>query len=140
MLKKLKSKLVKKAGSPGRSEQQANDSTDVARSERYGLTLLASRPPDPTSTKSYPVDVVAIHGLNGDAFTTWTHPNGTLWLRDLLPQFLPGCRVFTYGYPSQLVFNSSFAGVQEYARNLLDSLRNVQEDTAEVSTTTAGRL
>ncbi|KZL70980.1 ankyrin repeat protein [Colletotrichum tofieldiae] len=131
MLKKLKSKLVKRLGSETRSEQQAEDSLAYPRSERYGLILVASSPANPTASRSYPVDIVAIHGLNGDAFTTWTHTNGTLWIKDLLPQFLPGCRVFTYGYPSQLVFNSSFARVQEYARVLLSSLRDVQEDMTQ---------
>ncbi|KAK2005460.1 ankyrin [Colletotrichum eremochloae] len=129
MLKKLKNKLVRRLGSEIKSEQKTDDSLAFSRSERYGLIPVPSKPSDPTA-RSYPVDIVAIHGLNGDAFTTWTHPNGTLWIKDLLPQFLPGCRVFTYGYPSQLVFNSSFARVQEYARVLLSSLRNVQEDDA----------
>ena len=26
------------------------------------------------------VDIVAIYGLNGDAYITWQHENGTLWL------------------------------------------------------------
>ncbi|KAK0709354.1 hypothetical protein B0T26DRAFT_623891, partial [Lasiosphaeria miniovina] len=54
----------------------------------------------------YPVDIIDIHGLNGHPFNTWTHENGTLWLRDLLPGHLPGCRVYTYGYPSD-VFSKS---------------------------------
>ncbi|KAK0611365.1 Alpha/Beta hydrolase protein [Immersiella caudata] len=100
------------------------------RSERYGLMLLAGgldARPDDAGTEQYPVDIIAVHGLNGDAYTTWTHKNGVLWLQDLLPDLLPGCRVFTFGYPSQVVFSTSFAQVQEYARQLLSSLRDVQE-------------
>ncbi|ROV91872.1 hypothetical protein VMCG_09211 [Cytospora schulzeri] len=107
-------RLVKRLGSETKSEQQAENNLALKRSERYGLALVASSPPDPAANKSYPVDIVAIHGLNGDAYTTWTHPNGTLWIRDLLPRFLPGCRVFTYGYPAQVVYNSSFARLQEH--------------------------
>ncbi|KAF1924628.1 uncharacterized protein M421DRAFT_36145, partial [Didymella exigua CBS 183.55] len=64
----------------------------------YGLFLLDEKklPDDSKDIKG--VDIVAIHGLNGDAYTTWQHENGTLWLRDLLPNDLPGSRVFTYGY------------------------------------------
>ncbi|KAK4209931.1 ankyrin repeat protein [Rhypophila decipiens] len=74
----------------------------------------------------YPVDIIAVHGLNGDTFATWTHNNGNLWLKDFLPGDLPGCRVFTYGYPSQ-IWSESIAGVRVYAGRLLDSLREIQE-------------
>ncbi|OIW34693.1 hypothetical protein CONLIGDRAFT_658495 [Coniochaeta ligniaria NRRL 30616] len=83
---------------------------------------------DVNEDEHYAVDIIAVHGLNGDAYTTWTHGNGTLWLRDLLPKVLPGCRVYTYGYPSQVAFSTSFAEVQEYSRRLLSSIRDVQED------------
>ncbi|KAJ5938432.1 hypothetical protein N7466_001566 [Penicillium verhagenii] len=44
-------------------------------------------------------DLVAIHGLNGDAIDTWTHKTtGVMWLKDLLPEALPNIRIMTYGY------------------------------------------
>ncbi|KAF2832663.1 hypothetical protein CC86DRAFT_271853, partial [Ophiobolus disseminans] len=55
------------------------------------------------------VDVVAIHGLNGHAYKTWQHENETLWLQDLLPDVLPGSRIYTYGYSSQVLWNDSVA-------------------------------
>jgi hypothetical protein len=70
----------------------------------------------------YNIDIVAIHGLNGDAERTWTHENGTFWLRDLLPMALPGARIFSYGYPSQLFFNRSVAGIRDFAMQLLQWL------------------
>lgn len=77
---------------------------------------------------NFPVDIVAIHGLNGNAVSTWRHqPDGTVWLRDLLPDFLPGCRVYTYGYPSK-IWSQSSERIQEYALNLLVALRDVRED------------
>jgi len=96
--------------------------------ERFGLIPFPETAPLAHGSEQYPVDVIAVHGLNGDAFTTWTHENGILWLRDLLPTALPGSRVFTYGYPSQVVFSSSFAQVKEYARRLLSSVRDVQDE------------
>ncbi|CAJ2500091.1 Uu.00g029440.m01.CDS01 [Anthostomella pinea] len=52
------------------------------------------------------VDIVAVHGLNGDARKTFTDQNsGTFWLGDeeMLPRDLRGrCRVLTYGYPSSV--------------------------------------
>lgn len=106
------------------------------RSELHGLMLLAgalSTPPDDSGAEQYPVDIIAVHGLNGDAYRTWTHDNGVLWLRDLLPGLLPGCRVFTYGYPSQVAFSTSFSRVQDYARQLLSSVRDVHEEAKEAS-------
>ena len=76
------------------------------------------------------MDIIAIHGLNGGASQTWTHPNGTMWIRDLLPRFLPGCRVYTYGYPTKVFFNTSISGVQEYSRGLLSAVRNIHKDVS----------
>ena len=139
-LRLLKERLGKRradlVASAAESSSSAKPVTASSRSERYGLMPLAGAssvspsPGDPNpNPEQCPVDVVAIHGLNGDAYTTWTHENGTLWLRDLLPPLLPGCRVFTYGYPSQVAFSTSFSRVQEYARQLLCSLRDLQEQS-----------
>lgn len=93
---------------------------------------LADEKPDPSGSNNYSVDIIAVHGLNGDASSTWRHnPDGTLWLRDLIPEFLPGRRVYTYGYPSK-IFSQSSAVVQEYARDLFISIRDIQEGLAAV--------
>jgi hypothetical protein len=43
------------------------------------------------------VDFVAVHGLGGDPFLTFTdRSTGCCWIRDLLPQTFPACRVFTF--------------------------------------------
>lgn len=70
---------------------------------------------------------MAIHGLNGNAYTTWEHENGTLWLRDLLQRDLPGSRIYTYGYPSELFWSHSVAKLRDYSGNLLSSLAAVPE-------------
>ena len=67
---------------------------------------------------------MAIHGLNGNAYRTWEYKKKMLWLRDLLPDDLPGSQVFTYGYPSELFFSRSTAGLKEYSRVLLATLRD----------------
>ncbi|KAF3129151.1 hypothetical protein TWF569_010589 [Orbilia oligospora] len=67
----------------------------------------------------YPVDIVAIHGINGGAYETWRHMNGTLWLQDLLPADLPGCRVFTSGYSSATAFGSSAEELDDVAFAIL---------------------
>ncbi|KAF8526913.1 hypothetical protein BU17DRAFT_40230, partial [Hysterangium stoloniferum] len=44
------------------------------------------------------VDIVTIHGLDGDRELSWTAHDGVLWLKDLLPADIPDARIFTYGY------------------------------------------
>jgi hypothetical protein len=74
--------------------------------------------------------IVAVHGLLGDCFESWTSesPTGTktLWLNDLLLPKLPNTRVMTYGYNAALV-SPSVAGVRENARMLLSRLRDLEE-------------
>jgi hypothetical protein len=93
----------------------------------YGLFRLEPSEAPAETGEKIDVDIVAIHGLNGGAYKTWEQ-NDVLWLRDLLPARLPGARVFTYGYPSEFFFNRSTAGLRDYARRLLASLRDVIEE------------
>jgi len=103
----------------------AEDTSEEHSIDQLGLLRLDNEPQDHQQSHGmYNVDIVAIHGLNGHRERTWTHGSGTFWLRDLLPEELPGARVFTYGYPSQVFFNRSKAGIREYARQLLQWLAN----------------
>ncbi|KAK7409152.1 hypothetical protein QQX98_008645 [Neonectria punicea] len=142
MLRRFKPKVLRRQASPGRSEsvsEGASESTSgraqtttsaKPRAEKQGLFKLAESQPDPSEPESYPVDIIAVHGLNGDAYSTWKHSvTGALWLRDFLPNFLPGCRVYTYGYPSELFCELSHGRVQEFGRGLLASVRHHLEDS-----------
>lgn len=51
------------------------------------------------------IEVVAVHGLQGDAYRTWEHDNGSLWLRDFLPEDIPNARIMTFGYDSTIAFS-----------------------------------
>ncbi|KAF2279455.1 uncharacterized protein EI97DRAFT_492076 [Westerdykella ornata] len=132
-LRKRLRKLIRKEQAPDREkclphQHSLQAPAPVAvRTRRYGLFLLNENEPSDDSRDSIGVDVVAIHGLNGDAYTTWQHENGTLWLRDLLPDALPGSRVFTYGYPSELFCSNSLATLRDYSLNLLISLTSVSK-------------
>jgi hypothetical protein len=46
------------------------------------------------------VDVVLVHGLNGDPRLTWTATNGVFWPTQLLPITLKSAqaRILVYGY------------------------------------------
>jgi hypothetical protein len=67
----------------------------------------------------YPIDIVAVHGINGDACTTWTHENGYFWLRDSVPDTFRGARVYSYGYPADIFRSLEKGDLDSYARGLL---------------------
>lgn len=75
---------------------------------------------------------MAVHGLNGTARKTWTErESGKFWLEDFLPDAFPSVRTMTFGYDSGLAFSRSKAGVENFARDLLNRLRAVRT-TSEV--------
>jgi hypothetical protein len=81
-----------------------------------------------SSLKRYQ-SIIAVHGLNGDSFRTWTEEKSKkLWLRDFLPQDLPRARIMTYGYNALPAFGNSVADIRDHARGLLESLVERRED------------
>jgi hypothetical protein len=68
--------------------------------------------------------IVAVHGLNGSARKTWTDKeSGKFWLEDFLPHAIPSARIMTFGYDSSLAFSKSKAGIENFARDLLNRLK-----------------
>jgi hypothetical protein len=119
----------------------ASGSATKARSEMYGLFFLNQQQFEDVTKVGEArcsVDIIALHGLNGDAYDTWTHQNGKLWLRDFLAQQLPGSRVFTFGYPSEVAFTLATGQLGEFARSLLEEL-NYTRRTAEVGQQQSGK-
>ena len=84
--------------------------------ERKGLFDLSK---DNAGTS---IDIVAVHGLQGDAFKTWEHENGSNWLRDFLPGDVPSAHIMTFGYESTVVFSNSVAKIEDKSLELLNSL------------------
>lgn len=91
--------------------------------EKIGLFELSSEDGEKT------VDVVAVHGLQGDAYETWEHENGSLWLRDFLPVDVPFARIMTFGYDSTVAFSRSVAKIEDKALELLNRLSRKRCDT-----------
>ena len=74
--------------------------------QRFGLTEISA--PDPSSSAL--VDVVFVHGLNGDPKKTWTsRDSDVFWPEKLLPRFVEEqkVRVLVYGYDADV---TSFRG------------------------------
>ena len=84
--------------------------------EKVGLFELSN------SREAKTVDVIAVHGLQGDAYRTWEHENGSLWLRDFLPADIPSARIMTFGYDSAVAFSKSVAKLEDKALELLNRL------------------
>lgn len=73
--------------------------------------------------------IVAVHGLGGDAFATWTHPKSkAFWLKDFLPQQIPDARIMTFGYNADAAFGQSTAEILDHAKSLLASLMDKREE------------
>lgn len=53
------------------------------------------------------VDVIAIHGLNGDRIRSWSSDTSVVWRRDLLPNDLRSARIMTFGYKCSHTSNLS---------------------------------
>jgi hypothetical protein len=93
---------------------------------------LSDTPPSEETSGPYDADIVAIHGLGGAPYRTWTHGSGKLWLRDFALDQLPGSRIYTFGYDSGVAFSKGTGTLRDFARNLLESVK-LERRTPEVS-------
>ncbi|EFY99702.1 hypothetical protein X797_001103 [Metarhizium robertsii] len=75
------------------------------------------------------VDIVLVHGLNGNPEKTWTASNGTFWPTDLLPESLRGVQanVLVYGYNADVYSrkndrSASDNFIHQHAQTLITNL------------------
>ncbi|KAE9372043.1 hypothetical protein N431DRAFT_482911 [Stipitochalara longipes BDJ] len=89
------------------------------------LEIITFHPEDDSDLElnaSLSLDIIAIHGLNGNQLNTWTEPKSQkLWLRDFLPKDVKA-RVMVFGYDATAAFGNGVAGIKEHARGLLGGL------------------
>lgn len=91
-------RLAERPCQPELTQSQEAPSTVL----RFGLTEIYA--PKPSSSAQ--VDVVFVHGLNGDPKLTWTSKStNVFWPKDLLPRFIEdlNIRVLVYGYDADIV-------------------------------------
>lgn len=72
------------------------------------------------------IRIVAVHGFCGHREQSWTHIDQTtgeevMWLKDFLPDYVPGSRVMTFGYNLQSE-GISATEIREKAIELLEAL------------------
>ena len=76
------------------------------------------------------LSLVAVHGLNGHAFDTWTHKESkVMWLRDLLPQLIPNIRIMTYGYNANFRDLTGHQDLRHIASKLLAELVDLRRSS-----------
>ncbi|KAK2730723.1 hypothetical protein FQN57_004185, partial [Myotisia sp. PD_48] len=96
--------------------------------KKYGL-ILHYQPSVPDEAI---VDIVFVHGLTGNAHTTWYHEkSGLHWPSELLKKDVSNSRIFTFGYDADV---ASFWGPSQnrltnHASNMVADLVGVREDT-----------
>ncbi|KAI1082423.1 hypothetical protein F5B20DRAFT_578090 [Whalleya microplaca] len=95
---------------------------------RYETTAVYTHP-------DAKVDIVLVHGLNGDPEKTWTAKNGTFWPADLLPTSLRSAHanVLVYGYNADVYSkkhgsNPSDNFIYMHAQTLITSLTHYRKD------------
>ena len=95
-----------------------------------GLQVVSTHDED-NEDEEASVDIVAVHGLGGHPYDTWTHDNGVMWLRDLLPHDIHNARVVTWGYDSEPQTGRHFIHTMTYSHphNLLSALYSLRKDT-----------
>lgn len=62
-----------------------------------------------------------------------------MWPRDFLPEYVPGTRVLTYGYDSQLLYSESDSSVFDFGARLLEALKTARADESVCNPSTAHR-
>lgn len=76
--------------------------------------------------------IVAIHGLNGHAYRSFTSKEtGLMWLRDLLPNDLPNSRIMTFGYNANVLDNTATGTLADFRQSFLSSLSAMRNSQRE---------
>lgn len=79
------------------------------------------------------MDIVAVHGLYGDALKTWTFEGLKVpWLgdKDMLPKALPHARILTWGYNANVhsfMGSTSSDTIWDHAQTLVAQLQADRE-------------
>ncbi|KAL8330754.1 hypothetical protein RB593_001636 [Gaeumannomyces tritici] len=119
---------VRKRATQSKDNERLEARLENGLSQRFGLFVLS----DVATPGADAVDLVAVHGLGGHRTRTWRHAETRAnWLQDFVPSDIKNVRVITYGYNSAVAFSKSTAGVDEFARDLLERLRAARQGAGD---------
>ncbi|KAL2854560.1 hypothetical protein BJX68DRAFT_264460 [Aspergillus pseudodeflectus] len=95
-----------------------------------GLVCL-TKPPNPEKhVEAKAIDIVAVHGLSSEpGANAWQAPDGTVWLRDLVPKDIKGARVFAFNYDAQALFSGQQGSLESVAQILLGEVTSRRVST-----------
>ncbi|TVY14174.1 Ankyrin repeat domain-containing protein [Lachnellula arida] len=126
----------------------ASPETRISNDHIHPASIPETSSPNPPPRQSYksglfplyippiegncPVDIIALHGINGDAYSTFTGTSSqNLWLRDFLPRSFPGARIYTFGYDARVLFSLATGDISTFANNLLEDVCGVRVERGE---------
>jgi len=99
----------------------------IGKGQNYGIKILCD------GGSEAAVDIVFVHGLRGNAYTTWLHEDtGIHWPSQLLYKDIPDARILTFGYDADVVnlWNpASVSRLTNHAENLVGDLVRRREFT-----------
>jgi hypothetical protein len=91
---------------------------------------------DPAVLSKSTVDIVFVHGLTGNAYSTWLHKESEMhWPSQILHNEISDARIMVWGYDANV---TSFWGhaarnrLGEHAKNLMGDLVHRREETESV--------
>jgi hypothetical protein len=100
--------------------------------QTYGLRALY----EPAAASEALADIIFVHGLAGDSYTTWLEAeSGTYWPVHLLSRSLPNARIMTFGYDADV---AKFLGpvsqnnLRDHASTLLGELAALRAEDNSV--------
>ena len=68
--------------------------------------------------------VIAVHGLQGHAIATWTHPDShMMWLQTQLSVAIPMSRIVSYGYDANIYKSGNTLHIQDNTADLLSEIQ-----------------
>ena len=104
-------------------KDEHDDTQDIRRPKTKGMFQLWPKENSRTDevVSNTRLDIVAIHGLGGDAYKTWMD-GSRLWLSDFLPSHVPEARVLSFGYSASDALAWFGTGIEQQAITLLSKL------------------
>lgn len=102
---------------------------DIKRPKANGMIQLwpKENPGTDDVVSNTRLDIVAIHGLGGDAYTTWMD-GSRIWLSEFLPSHVPEARVLSFGYSVSDALACFGAGIEQQAIKLLSKLKAARDN------------